>query len=167
MGQINNGIEKIEFAPLASDKGAGTVFKSLGLTAEDSVKLTTENDETKDWFAEEMDAPAFTEVVKKGKTSLELEILNPDMDTLVETMGGSKSGSGGTAKYTFPEQAVTVERTVKITPRKGMGFIYNRARIDASLSEEMGRNNLIRLKLKITALKPEKVGVPTREAFNV
>ena len=166
MGQVNNGISKIEIGPIAVDGGMGTSLKQLGYTTEDSFKWNSTDPEKKEYFVEEIDS-AFYTATKAGKVGFIFEIANPDIDTLVDLFGGTKTGTGTTATWAAPAVTPTIERSVKITPKIGIGFNLPRVLITAKWTDSMGRNALLGITVSRDVLAPTKTGMAPYEVFNV
>lgn len=166
MGQVNNGIAKIEIGAIGTDGAMGTTLKTLGYTTEDSVKFTFDDPEKKEYPVEEIDTPFFTSV-KAGKKGFSFEVANPDIDTLVEVFGGTKTGTGPAATWSAPAVAPVIERSVKITPKIGFGMDFPRVLITAKLSDSMGRNFLLGITVTGDVLAPTKTTEPAMKIFNV
>lgn len=166
MAQINNGISKVEFAPIAADGGAGTAFFTLGLTKEDSFQWNFEDDEVLEFPVEEQDTP-ITLPGKKGKKGFTFTVENPDEDTFVKAFGGTVTGTGATAVFKFPTVAPTIELTAKVSPKIGTGFLMPRVLLAAKLTPEMGRNSLLGVEVTCTVLQPTKTAEPIISTFRV
>ncbi len=164
MGQINNGIEKIELGAIAVDGGMGTVLSSLGFTEEDSAKINFEDPEKKEYFVEEFDTALFV-AIKQGKKSFEFTISNPDVDTLVATFGGTKTGTGADTVYDAPSVMPTIEQSLKITPKVGMGFKFPRVQVTAKFTDSIGRNALLGIVVTCEVLQPTKSGTAIFSTF--
>ena len=164
MGQANNGIEKIELGAIAADGAMGTALASLGYTEEDSAKINFEDAEKKEYFAEEVDTAWFT-TVKAGKKSFVFNIANPDTATLVSVFGGTVTGTGPTAVYKAPAVIPTIEQSLKITPKIGMGFNFPRVLVSAKFTDSIGRNSLLGLVVTCDVLQPTKAGEPIFSTF--
>ncbi|WP_288447909.1 hypothetical protein [uncultured Chryseobacterium sp.] len=159
VGQINNGVAKIELAPVASDGGMGTVFKKLGETMLGTLKINMEDGTTTDFNVEEFDEPIFTRTTK-GAMSFDFDVANPDADTLVEVGAGSKDANGN---YIPPIGSVTVERSLKITPEIGFGFNVVRTLITYKFTTDMGKDNLLGVSVNAKVLRPTKENTPSFE----
>ena len=153
MGQINNGINKIEIGAKGVADAMGTTLAALGFTTEDSFKVNQSDAETTDFFVEETDLPIFT-TTKAGEFTFTFTVANPDADTLVKVFGGSTTGTGATAVYTAPLVVPVIEQSVKVTPKIGMGFNVPRALITAKFTDSMGRNALLGVEVTVKVLAP-------------
>lgn len=166
MGLFNLGVSKIEVAPVAADGGVGTVFAALGVTLEGSVKLNFDEPTTNDLMVEEYDTPADSEVTQGGR-GFEFTIANPDEDTLVALIGGTKTGTAGATTWNAPATGTIIERSVKITPKKGLGHIFARATLTGVPTPDLGRGTWMGLRVVGKALMPTKAGTPDWSTFRV
>lgn len=166
MGQPNNGLAKIEMGDIGALGVMGTVLASLGFTEEDSCKIIFEDAEKKEYNVEEMDTPFYT-TVKAGKKSVTFTIANPDIDTVVKVMGGTKTGTGGTMTYKAPNTAPVIEQSLKLTPKIGMGFDFPRVLVTAKFTDSMGRNSLLGIEVTCDVLQPTSDTVAPFSLFTV
>ena len=165
-GLINIGIAKIELGDLAADGGVATSFAALGYTEEGSAQLTWDDPQETEFSVEELDTPLYVST-KDGKKKIAFKISNPDEDTLVKLMGGTKTGTGANTVYKYPSTTVDLEQTVKITPTKGMGLVLTRCKITAKLSSNLGRAALMAVEVMGTVLQPTKTSEAPLSTFRV
>ena len=166
MALFNLGVAKIEVSNIAADGGVGTVFAALGLTQEGSTKINFADATSTDLMVEEFDTAADS-IITGGEKTIEFVIANPDEDTLVALMGGTKTGTGATTVYKAPGDTVTIEKSVKITPKKGMGWIFTRVQITAKPTSDLGKTTWIGVTVTGKALVPNKVGEAVFSTFRV
>ena len=165
-GLINIGVAKIELGDLAVDGGVATTFAALGYTEEGSAQLNWDDATETEFNVEELDSPLYI-ATKDGKKSVAFKIANPDEDVLVSLMGGTKTGTGATAVYKYPNSVVDIEKSIKITPKSGMGLILTRCKITAKLSSALGRTSLMGVEVTGTLLQPTKAGEAPLSTFRV
>ena len=82
-------------------------------------------------------------------------------------MGGTKTGTGATAVYKYPDSVVNIEKSIKFTPNSGMGLILTRCKITAKLSSALGRTALMGVEVTGTVLQPTKAGEAPITTFRV
>lgn len=166
MALFNLGISKIEIADIATDGGVGTVFAPLGLTQKGTAKLNFGDPEVQELEVEEFDVAADA-ITSDGEKVIEFTVANPDEDTLVKVFGGTKKGTGNNTVYEAPASVMTIEKTLKITPRKGLGFVFARCLITAKFTSDIGKENWLGLTVSAKALVPEKEGTSAWSTFRV
>lgn len=66
---------------------AETGYTAFGLTYEDTCKMSQEDPETTEFYAEEEDDPVET-IEKQGKITFTFSIMNPELETLKRLFGG-------------------------------------------------------------------------------
>lgn len=120
MGVITRGVAKIEVGDVAVDGGPGTTLDILGYSDRDSPVTQVEADPTLDrLYAHEIDTPLDTEVTG-GEMPFIWTVVDPDVETLAAIFGGTVTGTGDTATYGLPSSKSMFNKTVKITPKKGL-----------------------------------------------
>lgn len=164
MGQVNNGIEKIELGAIAADGGMGTTLASLGFTAEDSVSFNWDEADITEYFAEETDT-AWAKTKKEGGKAIEFTLANPDAQALVKLFGGSVTGTGASEVYKAPATSPTIEQSLKITPKVGFGFNFPRVLVTARFTDSIGRNSMLGVVVRCEVLQPTKSGEPAWSTF--
>ncbi|KAA6303128.1 MAG: hypothetical protein EZS26_000731 [Candidatus Ordinivivax streblomastigis] len=160
------GLASIEIGAIASDGGMGQSLAQLGLTYQDTCKMTTEDPETTDFYAEEVDDPVFS-MSRSGKTTFAFSIMNPELTTLQATMGGTITGAGETAKWSPPDTMPIIEQSVRITPQQGLKYEIPRMKIVAKINAEFSKKALLLIEVVGTVLQPTKAGLKKYEASKV
>ncbi|MCZ2480006.1 hypothetical protein [Aquirufa nivalisilvae] len=151
---ITMGLSKIEIGEIAVDGGMGTSLSQLGLTYEGTCKLTTDEPEITEHYAEEVEDPIVINQ-KKGKTMFEFSIMDPNADTLEAVLGGTVA-AGPPKVWNSPRTSVTIERSIKISPEEGMTFSIPRGLITAKMNAEFSRKNIFLIDVKVRVLTPNK-----------
>ena len=150
------GLSSIQVAPVASDGGPGTTgFTAFGLTYQDSCKLTEEDGETTEFFAEEVEDAIITKT-KKGKTTLTFSVMDPDATAMQKLFGGELQ-AGPPKQWGAPSSIPTIEKTVKIAPAQGMQITIVRGQVKAKINAEFSRKGLFLVDVTVTVLAPTKV----------
>lgn len=155
MALITIGLASIKVADILADGATGTTFAALGYTYENTCKFSEADPETTSFYAEEVD-DAIDTSEKPGETKLNFSIANPDVDTLVAVFGGTKVGNAWHAPDTKP----TIEKSIEITPKKGLKFTICRAKMTAKLNADFSRKGLFLVEVSCTILQPTKALEP-------
>jgi len=163
MALITIGLASVQVADILGDGGTGTTFAALGYTYENTCKFTEADPEETSFYVEEVDDPVETST-KAGDIKLNFSIANPDVDTLVSVFGGKKTG-GNT--WEAPASKATIEKSIKITPKKGLIFTVCRANMVAKLNADFSRKGLFLIEIACTVLAPTKTAEPKLTAVPV
>src|SRR5215217_3633976 len=159
MGTITRGLKSIEFAPLVSDGGPGTVFSSWGLSDRDSSVTHVEGDPTLDRLYSHESDTALDVQVTGGEMPFLVTVVDPDLATFAKAFGGTVTGTGATATYSFPSAKYIQDLTVKITPKKGLIETINRGSVYAKLNADYAKVGKVAIDIVVEPLLPEKTGV--------
>ena len=147
-GKVAMGLSKIEVGTPVSG-GEATSYETLGYTDPDSCTLDTEDPETTDINAEETDDPIYS-ISKGGKSSLNFNVLNPELATLVKMMGGEVVSN----EWQAPTQLTQPELSVKITMETGHIFRFPRVKFFCKYSGSFGKSEPIKLTCSGSVLIP-------------
>lgn len=93
---------------------AETGYTAFGLTYEDTCKMSQEDPETTEFYAEEEDDPVET-IEKQGKITFTFSIMNPELETLKRLFGGEVA----TNVWSYPDVVNSVEESVITFRAKG------------------------------------------------
>lgn len=135
------GLSKIEVGTPVSG-GVATSFSTLGYTDPDSCTIETDDPETTDVNAEEVDDPIYS-ISKAGKTNLNFNVLNPEPAVLKDMMGGAVDNS--THVWTAPSSLTQPELSVKITSATGHVFTFPRVKFTCKYSGTFGKSEPLKL----------------------
>ena len=129
-------------------------YTPYGLTYQDTAKMSQEDGEETEFYAEEIDDPV--EVMsKQGKTIFNFSIMNPDLTTLKRLFGGEVASN----VWAYPDASTQIEESLIILPRKGLKFSVPRAKIKAKLNGEFSKKGLLLVEVTATAMKPNTEGL--------
>lgn len=131
-----------------------TDYKVFGLTYEDTCKMSQEDPETTEFYAEEEDDPVET-VEKQGKITFTFSIMNPDLDTLKRLFGGEVASD----VWSYPDVVSSVEESVIIIPRKGLKFQVPRMKLTSKINGEFSKKGLLLIEVTGTVMKPKTTGL--------
>jgi len=131
-----------------------TDYKVFGLTYEDTCKMSQEDPETTEFYAEEEDDPVET-IEKQGKITFTFSIMNPDLDTLKRLFGGEVASD----VWSYPDVVNSVEESVIIIPRKGLKFQVPRMKLTSKINGEFSKKGLLLIEVTGTVMKPATTGL--------
>ena len=158
------GLSKIEIGAIAEDGGMGASLAQLGYTREDSCSLTQEDPTTNEFFAEEVDDPVIS-ISKAGKYTFAFSIMDPSVSVLADLMGGTATTASD--KWDAPSGAVTIEKSVKITPKQGFIFEIPRMSIVAKWNAPLSKTDIVTIECTGTVMAPTKEGVSKLTATRI
>lgn len=131
-----------------------TGYTSFGLTYEDTAKMSQEDGESTEFYAEEEDDP-IEEITKAGKIGFNWSIMNPTLDVLKRVFGGEIASN----VYAYPDASASIEESIIIKPRKGLCFLIPRAKLKAKLNGDFSKKGLMLLEMTATVMKPNTEGL--------
>lgn len=148
MGQITNGVDKIEITEVGTED-----WRILGYTSIDTAAVSEEEGTTTDFNVEELDTPLFSRFTP-GKTTIAWDIADPSLPAFVEVFGGTITGIGDAAQWNAPASYVQKEFRVRITPKIGYMMLFNRMLFKPLKNFTLGKNNLTAITVNADMLQP-------------
>lgn len=143
------GLSKIEVKKMSEEEES---YKTLGMTYQDSCTLTQNDPEVVDHYAEESDVPVVSRS-KGGKVILAFSVMDADVDTLTELMGGTKDETTGA--WNAPDAAPNMELSIRVTPKAGLQIEIPRASVVAKLNGGFSRSSIFLVSVTATVLKAD------------
>lgn len=162
------GLSKIEVGAIASDGGmaADADLATLGYTYQDTCKMTQEEPETTEHYAEEVDDPVVS-TSRGGKTLFDYSIMNPSVLVMADLLGGTGTeGNGETTqdKWEAPDKLPVVEKSVRITPEQGLKFDIPRMKLVSKINADFSKKGILLIEVSGTVMQPTKANTPKMTA---
>lgn len=150
---ITLGLSEILVGKAAPDGTMPEVssMKKIGKTYKDTAKLNQEAAEVTEHFEEGNAVPVVRKVMKKPP-KLTFSIMDADIDTLVEYVGGTKvekSGSGKT-KWSFDGSEVVENKAILVKSEQGLWFEIPNANIEAAINAEISAKGIFLVEFTVT-----------------
>lgn len=155
------GLSKIEVGAIGLDGAMGTTLETLGYTYQDTCKMTQEDPETTDHYAEEADDPVLS-VSRGGKTTFNFSIMNPTVVVMAKLLGGTATVETNT--WEAPAKIPTVEQSVRITPEQGLKFEIPRMQLTSKINAEFSKKGILLIEVSGKVMQPTKDGVAKMKA---
>lgn len=162
MSKYGWGLSKIEIAPIAGDGGIGTTWTQIGDTEQGSAVFTEEEGTTQEFFTEESDDPVFTGRTQPGAKTFSFSTNDVTPEQLLALKGGTVTGDGTATpkKWAAPLVETQIEKSLRLTLRTGQIIEVVRAKMVANLDWNLGKENLAKVAIVATVLKPTKANTP-------
>jgi hypothetical protein len=163
---ITTGLAKIEVGDPLPDGSMGTTLTQYGYTDKDSCELIMDDPTETVFEAEEVDDPIEI-TYKGGKKQVKFNIADPDEAAIALFMGGTAVSTIGSETYSAPLTFTVVEKSLKITPTKGLILSAPRCRFIAKLSGKYAKSDKLKLEITATILMPKKENEPSFKTTRV
>lgn len=130
-----------------------SAMKKIGMTYRDSAKMNQDAAEVTEHFEEGNATPAVRKVQKKVP-KITFSIMNADIDTLVEYVGGTKiSKSGGEkTKWAFDGSEQVANKSILVKTEQGLYFEIPNASIEALINADMSAKGIFLVEFTVTPL---------------
>ena len=156
---ITTGLAKIEVGDPLPDGSMGTTLSQYGYTDKDSCELIMDDPTETPFEAEEVDDPIEI-TYKGGKKQVKFNIADPDEAALALFLGGKAVSTTGAETYAAASTFTVIEKSLKITPTKGLIFSAPRCNIIAKLTGKYAKSDKLKLEITATILTPKKDNEP-------
>lgn len=160
------GITSIRLGPVANDGGAGAdnTLVVIGDTYEDTAEMVQDDPTKTQFFAEEYDTAFYTSV-QNGKIVFNFGLAMADVDQIQAVFGGTVA-AGPPKSWGMPSAFVTIEQTVKITPRVGLTFLIPRGLVTAKMGGKFSKKSPFIVSVSVEVLQPNKANTPPMTVTN-
>lgn len=162
MSLVTLGLSKIEVGDIGADGAMGDTLAPLGYTYQDTCKMTQEDPETTEHYAEEVDDPIVS-ISRGGKTNFAFSIMDADVNVLKTLFGGTVTGDSWSAPAKLP----AIEKSVRITPEQGLKFDIPRMKLASKINGEFSKKGLFLIDVAGTVLQPTKADEPKMTATKI
>ncbi|WP_138481537.1 hypothetical protein [Dyadobacter bucti] len=153
---VTRGTSDVEFGDIAEDGGVATVWETVGAVyADETASLTQADPTTKDFMSIQSDQPLDKDVTQ-GALTLNMSVMDMTPDKMVDYFGGAVTGSGDAKVWEAPLQAQTIEKSIRIVPKKGFYLTFVRVQISAKAAYNLQKDGLFTAQLLLSVLKPDK-----------
>ena len=151
MGQITIGLAKISVAEAAPTGTMPTVLTKIGKVYKDTCKINQDTADVTEHFEEGMAAP---EVRKKTRKipKLTFSLMDADPKMLADYVGGTCTGTGAAAKWTYDGNEVVTNKAIHIETEQGLNFEIPNADIEASINSDMSAKGIFLVDFVVTPL---------------
>lgn len=153
------GMSRILSGDKAPDGGMGTTLTEHDETLKGSVSLET-TEETINWFSTEEKGKRIAVGQEDGETTLTFEVANPSLETQAYYLGGTVKTVGGKKSYSPPKNRPSIEKSFRLETKEGYNIEIPNGKVTATpLGGQIGTENLMTMKVVISAQAPEKEGL--------
>lgn len=148
---ITLGLAEIQVgAAGASGVMPGSMAK-IGATYRDTCKLEQADSEVTEHFEEGKAAPM---VRKKAKNLpvLTFSIMDPDVQMLIDYIGGDDIGGGGSPKWGFDGSEAVANKAIRVMSEQGLWVDIPNADIEAVIDADMSAKGLFMVNFTVTPM---------------
>lgn len=146
------GLASIEVGDIPEGGGMATSLDTLGYTYQDTCKMTQEDPEETDHYAEELDDPVVS-TARGGKTNFAFSIMNPSVTVLAKLLGGTADVASNS--WTAPAKVPKVEKSVRITPEQGLKFEVPRMKLTSKINADFSKKGILLIEVAGKVMQPE------------
>lgn len=153
------GIKRLLSGPIASDGGMGTALTENGETLKGTASLET-TEPTINWIETEEKGKRKSISQNDSEIKLSFEVANPTLEQQVYYLGGSVTTVATKKRYAPPRNGASIEKTFKVETLEGFDIEIPHGKVTATpLGGNIGTENVLTLKVIVTAQVPTKAGV--------
>lgn len=151
MSLITFGLSQI-LVGAASPDGImpGSLIK-IGQVYRDTCKIAQEASEVTEFFEEGKSAPELRRKTKKMPT-LTFSIMSPDIQLLIDYVGGTDIGSAGASKWGFDGTELNVNKSIRVQTEQGLVVDIPNGDIEAVINGEFSAKGLFMVDFTVKPL---------------
>lgn len=146
-------VSSIEIGDIAAAGGVATTFESVGVIYKGTANLEQSEPENVEHECEELDEPI--EVLAGAKkTTISWGIVDFTPANLVKLLGGTVTGEGDAAVWNAPSSSAVIEKSVKITPKRGSVITIVRMSLSSRITYALSKEGIAQVLVTGTMLTP-------------
>lgn len=126
-------------------------MKKIGKTYKDTAKINQEAAEATEHFEEGNAVPVVRKVSKKPP-KITFSIMDADIDTLVEYVGGTKIAKSGSekTKWAFDGSETVANKSILVKSEQGLWFEIPNADIEANINADLSSKGIFLVEFTLT-----------------
>lgn len=149
MATITLGLCEIKVGTAGSDGTMPTTLTKIGKTYKDTCRLSQDAADVTEHYEEGKAAP---EVRKKSKKmpTLAFSIMDADVQTLIDYIGGENVGTEQAPKWGFNGDEIVANKAIYVQTEQGLDFEIPNADIEAVINGELSASGIFLVEFTIT-----------------
>ena len=157
------GIKSVNYGAVVAT-GSGFAIPASGdltswaMTVAGSLTLSEDESTTTEFFVEEVSTPVHSIVTDPGKLNMTWRAYDMTPALIAVMKGGTSATGTGEDYYYGPETVAAIEMSLVVTTTNDIVFEVPRASCLARFDSGLGRESLLEMEVKATALAPETTG---------
>lgn len=152
-------VTSIEIGDIAADGGVAPTFESVGVIYKDTANFEQLEPEDIEHECEELDDPI--EVIAGAKkTIISWGVTDFDPANLVKLLGGTVTGEGENAVWNAPSNSSLIEKSVRITPKRGKVITIARMSLTSRISYSLSKGGIGQVLISGKMLSPTLANTP-------
>jgi hypothetical protein len=168
MANYMYGIKSVKYgAVVATGDGfampASADMSSWAYTVQGSLTISEDESTTTEFFVEEVSTPVHSIVTDPGKLNLTWRAYDMTPALIAVMKGGEAATGSGEDYYYGPTTIDSLEMSLEVTTTNNIVFEIPRASCLARFDSVLGRENLLEMEVKATALAPNTTGTGTTD----
>lgn len=130
-----------------------SAMKKIGKTYQDTAKISQDSPDVTEHFEEGNAIPVVRKLTKKPPV-LSFSIMDADIDTLVEYVGGTKiaKANGKPARWAFDGSESVANKAILVQTEQGLNFELPNASIEALINTDLSAKGIFLVEFKVTPL---------------
>lgn len=157
------GIKSVKYGAVVAT-GDGFAMPASGdltpwaYTVQGSLTISEDESTTTEFYVEEVTTPVHSIVTDPGKLTMTWRAYDMTPALIAVMKGGTAATGTGEDYYYGPESVEAIEMSLEVTTTNDIVFEIPRASCLARFDSVLGRENLLEMEVKATALAPETKG---------
>ena len=157
------GIKSVKYGAVVAT-GDGFAMPASGdltpwaYTVQGSLTISEDESTTTEFYVEEVTTPIHSIVTDPGKLTMTWRAYDMTPALIAVMKGGTAATGSGEDYYYGPESVEAIEKSLEVTTTNDIVFEIPRASCLSRFDSVLGRENLLEMEVKATALAPETKG---------
>ena len=148
---ITIGLSEIMVGTAITEGTMPSDLKKIGKTYKDSCKFSQDTSDVTEHYEEGHATPEVRKKTKKAPT-LTFSLMSPDVQTLVDYVGGANIGDSQNPKWGFDGTEVVANKAIKVVTQQGLDFEMPNCDIEATINGDFSATGIFLVDFTVTPL---------------
>jgi len=160
MPKYSFGLKSVKFGTPTNTATMPVTLAPFAMTVKGSLKFTESDPTLKDFNVEEQSAPVEQVISEDSKLTVEWECYDIDPLIIAEVKGGSTVDGASDTTWKAPSSSSIIKKALQLETPTGIKINIPKASIVARFDGTIGKEELLKMVVKVTALDPGDGGSP-------
>lgn len=160
MAKYTFGLKSVKFGTPTGTVAMPAVMDLFAATVKGSLKLSESEPTLKEFFVEEQSAPVEQVISEDSKLTAEWQCYDISPDIITKVKGGTVTAGASDDTWAAPAGSSLIKLAVELETSKGVKVKIPNASVVARFDGTLGKEELLTMSIKLTALDPGDGGSP-------
>ncbi|PZX18108.1 hypothetical protein LX69_01145 [Breznakibacter xylanolyticus] len=160
MAKYSFGLKTVKFGTPTGTVAMPAVLEQFAMTVKGSLKLSESEASLKEFYVEEQSAPVEQVIAEDSQLTAEWQCYDIAPAIITKVKGGTVTAGETSDTWAAPGSSSIIKLAVELETASGVKVLIPKASVVARFDGAMGKEELLMMSIKLTALDPGDGGSP-------